>query len=92
MFKENYFNVGEYDKNEPSGIYNFESEGRSVINKLNTNYTCFCILLNDVNKVLSYENQPKIDLVGKTPFEQINETKIFVKVLGTVNVSLPLSP
>ena len=81
VFKENYFNVGEYDKNEPSGIYNFESEGRSVINKLNTNYTCFCILLNDVNKVLSYENQPKIDLVGKTPFEQINETKKFVKVL-----------
>jgi Fe-Mn family superoxide dismutase len=82
VFKENYYEKGEFDSDEPSGIYNLETEGRSVINKLNTNYTCFCILLNDVNKVLAYENQPKIDLVGKTPYEQISETKKFVSVLN----------
>ena len=81
VFSENYYEKGEYEKDEPSGIYNLETEGRSVLNKLNTNYTCFCILLNDVNKVLSFENQPKIDLIGKTPFEQISEVKKFVKVL-----------
>ena len=31
------------------GVYDLEGTGRSVINKLNTNYTAFCILLQDLN-------------------------------------------
>lgn len=81
VFKENYYEKGEYGENESSGIYDLETEGRSVINKLNTNYTCFCILLNDVNKVLEYEKQPKIKLIGQPPFVQISETKKFVNVI-----------
>ena len=64
-----------------SGIYDFEGEGRSVINKLNTNYTCFCILLTDVNKVLKSQNKPEINIIGKSPFEQISETKKLIKFL-----------
>jgi Fe-Mn family superoxide dismutase len=81
VFKEHYYEKGEYGENESSGIYDLESDGRSVINKLNTNYTCFCILLNDVNKVLSRENLPKINLIGQPPFAQISETRKFVNVL-----------
>ena len=36
-----------------SGIYDLEKKGRSVINKLNTNYYGFCILVNDLNKLLN---------------------------------------
>lgn len=81
VFSDNYYESGQYGPGESYGIYDLETKGRSVINKLNTNYTCFCILLNDINKVLEYENKPKINLVGKTPFEQISETKKFVKVM-----------
>ena len=39
------------------GFYNLESDDRSVINKLNTNYFCFCILVKDINKVLISETK-----------------------------------
>jgi Fe-Mn family superoxide dismutase len=82
VFKEHYYGMGEYRKGELSGIYDFEREGRSVINKLNTNYNCFCVLLQDVNKVLRSEGKPEIKLIGLPPFEQISETKKFVKILN----------
>ena len=47
VFKDKYFNKDEYEKDSMSGIYDLERPGRSVINKLNTNYNCFCILLQD---------------------------------------------
>jgi hypothetical protein len=58
-----------------SGIYDLEKKGRSVINKLNTNYYGFCILVNDLNKLLKLQNQPVLDFVGKTPQEQIDEVE-----------------
>ena len=78
VFSENYFEVNEYSKGEMSGVYDLEREGRSVINKLNTNYSCFCVLLNDINKVLEKQNARKINLVGLKPFEQISEVKKLV--------------
>ena len=81
IFKENYYNNNEYSEGQMSGIYDFENKGRSLINKLNTNYSCFCILLNDVNKVLIRQNRKPINLIGQTPFIQISETKKFVKIL-----------
>ena len=81
VFPDNYYEKDEYKEGEMSGIYDFEGEGRSVINKLNTNYTCFCILLTDVNKVLKSQNKPEINIIGKSPFEQISETKKLIKFL-----------
>jgi Fe-Mn family superoxide dismutase len=81
VFKDNYYEKNEYDGNESSGVYDLESKGRSVINKLNTNYTCFCILLRDINKVLGSENKPKINIVGKPPFTQISETRKLISVI-----------
>jgi Fe-Mn family superoxide dismutase len=66
-----------------AGIYNFETPGRSVLNKLNTNYTAFCILMKDVNKVIKSIDAKKdlITFIGKSPSEQNKEIKRFVKAL-----------
>jgi hypothetical protein len=37
VFSKNYYDKGKYGEGEMSGIYDLEQEGRSVINKLNTN-------------------------------------------------------
>jgi len=81
VFPDNYYNMNEFAKGEMAGVYNLEGEGRSVINKLNTNYSCFCVLLNDINTVLDKANQPKIQMVGLTPAEQLNEVKKLVNIL-----------
>ena len=60
VFHEYYKNKDEYSPGESYGIYDFEMSGRSVINKLNTNYSAFSVLLRDVNKVLSAMQQPII--------------------------------
>ena len=75
VFPDNYYGYGEYAKGEMSGVYDLERDGRSVLNKLNTNYSCFCVLLNDTNKVLKSTNSPEIKIVGLKPLEQIEETK-----------------
>jgi hypothetical protein len=64
-----------------SGIYDLEQEGRSVINKLNTNYSCFCVLLRDVNKVLVSQRQQPISFQNLNDYEQINQVKRFVSVI-----------
>lgn len=81
IYPDNYYGQNEYGDDQMSGIYDLETEGRSVINKLNTNYTCFCILLTDINKVMAHEGNPEIKIIGLKPFEQISETKKFVKML-----------
>jgi len=66
-----------------AGVYNLESPGRSVVNKLNTNYNAFCILVNDINKVIKSidPKKPLIDFVGKTPGEQLAEITRFNKAI-----------
>jgi hypothetical protein len=66
-----------------AGIYNFEKPGRSVLNKLNTNYTVFCILLKDINKVIHSIDDKKqpINFIGKSPKDQISEITRFIKAL-----------
>jgi hypothetical protein len=81
IYPDNYYGQNEYGEGQMSGIYDLETEGRSVINKLNTNYTCFCILLTDINKVMVHEGNPEIKIIGLKPFEQISETKKFVTAL-----------
>ncbi len=79
VFSENFYGANEYDDGEMSGVYDLETKGRSVINKLNTNYSCFCVLFNDINTVLEKQGESKIKLIGLKPFEQISETKKLIK-------------
>ena len=81
VYSNNYYGENEYAEGEMSGIYDLETKGRSVINKLNTNHIAFSILLNDLNKVLERENQNKIELVGKSPSEQKSEVERFCRYL-----------
>jgi len=81
VFSENYYDKGKYGEGEMSGIYDLEQEGRSVINKLNTNYSCFCVLLRDVNKLLSSQKQQPISFNNLGVFEQINQVKRFVNII-----------
>jgi hypothetical protein len=78
VFSENYYSKGEYSEGEMSGVYDLEQPGRSVINKLNTNYSCFCVLLRDVNKVLTSINQPILNFKYSTVFNQISEVNKFI--------------
>ena len=81
VFPNNYYAKGKYGEGEMSGIYDLEQEGRSVINKLNTNYSCFCVLLRDVNKVLLSQKQQPISFQNSNSFEQLNQVKRFVDVI-----------
>lgn len=81
VFSENYYEQGEYADDEMSGIYNLEGEGRSVINKLNTNYSAFCVLLSDINQVLKSEGKEPIKMSGVTPKEQVDKTYEFINYL-----------
>ena len=82
VFADNWYNDGEYSDESLSGVYDFEQKGRSVLNKLNTNYNAFCVLFHDLNLVLKHEDKPELKLVGLKPFEQISETKKFVRYLN----------
>jgi len=81
VFPKHYYDKDEYGQGEMAGIYDLETEGRSVINKLNTNYNSFCILLRDVNKVLKSMNKPLISFEGISNFEQINQVKLLNNVI-----------
>jgi hypothetical protein len=81
VFPDNYYAKGGYSEGEMSGIYDLEQPGRSVINKLNTNYNCFCVLLRDVNKVLVSKKQEPISFENTDMFGQINKVKQFVNII-----------
>jgi hypothetical protein len=81
VFPNNFYGKDKYAPGEMSGVYDLEGKGRSVINKLNTNYSTFCVLMQDVNKVLVKLNKPEIDLIGRNKFDQVSETKRFIKVI-----------
>jgi Fe-Mn family superoxide dismutase len=81
VFPDNYYGVNEYGEGEMSGIYDLETQGRSVINKLNTNYSCFCVLLNDINTVLKKKGVDPIYLIGKSKTEQNSATDKFVSII-----------
>jgi Fe-Mn family superoxide dismutase len=84
MFKD-YWRERQGD--QLSGIYDFEYEGvkepgRSVLNKINTNATTFCILQNDMNKVLKYYGYtPPINFKNKNESQQIKEVYRFINYI-----------
>jgi hypothetical protein len=73
VFHEFYYDKDKYSPGESYGIYDFETKGRSVINKLNTNYTAFGVLLRDVNQVLHSLKQPLINFSGVSQQDQITQ-------------------
>jgi hypothetical protein len=75
VFHQYYYEKDKYSPGESYGIYDLEMPGRSVINKLNTNYSAFSVLLRDVNKVLSALQQPIIIFQFQTAQGQISEVK-----------------
>lgn len=83
-FSDRYYGKNEYSPNSMAGIYNLESEGRSKINYLNTNYSAFCVLKRDLNKYLEKMGQDLIDFSGKSPEEQVKEMAKMMKVLNQV--------
>ena len=88
VFPNNYYAKGKYGEGEMSGIYDLEQEGRSVINKLNTNYSCFCVLLRDVNKVLLSQKQQPISFQNSDSFEQLNQEFVTGSAIGAVSGSM----
>lgn len=79
VFPQNWYEYGQYSSNSAKGIYDFEIKGRSVLNKLNTNYNLFCVLYRDVNKVLKLENKPLVDVLGASSENKVNAVKLFLK-------------
>ncbi len=81
VFSDFWFDRGKYAPGEMSGVYDYETKGRSVINKLNTNYTAFCTLVNDINEVLKRQGVDPISMVDQSPEQQIRETRRLVRYL-----------
>ena len=81
VFSENYYE--KLDGGELPGLYNLEGPGRSVLSKLNTNYQCFCVLVNDVNNLIigSTDRKP-IDFKKKNIQEQNAEVKRFIAAIN----------
>jgi Fe-Mn family superoxide dismutase len=73
VYPTKYYERGEYKRGEAAGVYDLEKPGRSIINYLNTNYSAFCPLVKDLNRVLSAANREEINFDGKTPEEQVQE-------------------
>jgi Fe-Mn family superoxide dismutase len=74
VFAEKYHTKNE--NGEIPGVYNLEKPGRSVINYMNTNYSVFCIMVKDLNKVIEGQlGEEPLSFDDKTPSEQIKEMK-----------------
>lgn len=85
VMSDKWYEDNQYSEGSSSGIYDLEQNGRSVINKLNTNYIGFKILVEDMNLVLPKINQQPLDFVGATPDKQVEEIErfcAFMKVFG----------
>ena len=81
VFSDYWYEKNQYDKGQMSGVYDYEQNGRSVINKLNTNYTAFCTLVTDTNEYLKKYGIDVINFNSKNNKEQINEVDRLNKYL-----------
>ena len=81
VLSEYYYEEDPTGKGQMPGFYNLESDDRSVINKLNTNYSCFCILVKDINRVLISRQIEPINFLGKSPKQQEEETMKLIKYI-----------
>jgi Fe-Mn family superoxide dismutase len=81
VYSEFHYGKNEYAPGQMSGIYDFEQPGRSVINKLNTNYSAFCILVNDLNAVLKHYGQDPLNFIGGNNQQQLKETDRMIQLM-----------
>tara|TARA_R110000803_G_scaffold56969_1_gene114735 strand:- start:23584 stop:25026 length:1443 start_codon:yes stop_codon:yes gene_type:complete len=81
VFSEYWYEKNKYDIGQMSGVYDYEQKGRSVINKLNTNYTAFCTLVNDTNQYLKKYGVDAINFNNKNRKEEQTEVDRFNKYL-----------
>jgi len=81
VFSEYWYEKNQYEKGQMSGVYDYEQEGRSVINKLNTNYTAFCTLVNDINQYLRKYGIDAINFNNKNHHQQVQEVDRLNKYL-----------
>jgi hypothetical protein len=77
VLSDKWYENNQYSEGSSSGIYDLEEPGRSVINKLNTNYIGFKILVDDLNAVLTKLNKPTLNFIGVTPSQQVQEINKF---------------
>jgi Fe-Mn family superoxide dismutase len=73
VYRSNWYEKNEYGPNQQYGVYDLEKPGRSIINYLNTNYSAFCPLMKDLNKVLERAGRESISFSDKTPEQQVQE-------------------
>ena len=74
LFAEKYHNKRE--NGEIPGVYDLEKPGRSVINYMNTNYSVFCIMVRDLNRVITKSlGEKPVDFQGLSSESQIKEMK-----------------
>jgi Fe-Mn family superoxide dismutase len=64
-----------------SGVYNLETEGRSVINKLDTNYSTFAILVDEINNVLTKAGKTNLNFNTKNKEELVKQLSILFSIL-----------
>lgn len=81
VFVEHWKEKNEYEMGSMAGVYDLEGPGRSVINKLNTNYSAFCILMNDLNVYLKSIGKEKISFSSNDRDQQIREVERFCNYL-----------
>jgi Fe-Mn family superoxide dismutase len=81
-FPDKYYGAGEYQKGTSPGIYDLEKPGRSIINYLNTNYSTFCPLLKDLNRVLEVYNKKPIEFEGLSQEEQMFQMRRMLKFIS----------
>lgn len=77
VFSEKYRDEGDL----VGGVYDLEGKGRSVINKMNTNYSCYCVLMKDINQFLVKAGSEPISVISETPMKQIVETKRMMEIV-----------
>ena len=82
VFPDNYYKRNEYGYGQLKGLYDFMGvPGRSIFNRVNTNYICFCVLVNDLNKVLTNMGKKPITILGNNKEGQITETQRMIKAM-----------
>ena len=81
VFSDYWKEKNEYEPGSMSGVYDFGTPGRSVINKLNTNYSSFCILMNDLNSFLRTKNINQIRFSHNDKTQQLMQVDRFNKYL-----------
>jgi hypothetical protein len=81
VFSDRYYEDNEYGEGEMFGVFDLEGEGRSVLNFLNTNIRGFCILVNDINKLLKSQNKSPLEFIGQSPKRQIQEVRRLVYIM-----------